>query len=61
MCDIFSWIKSAKYFNLRGDMMTSSFQEKPSDFRVESDWEGYNSKGREIKEIIQVRDVGCVN
>lgn len=41
--------------------MTSAFQEKPSDFRLESDWEGYNSKGREIKEIIQVRDVGCVN
>lgn len=61
MCDIFPWIKSTKYFNLRGDMMTYAFQEKPNDFSVESDWKGYNSKGREIKEIIQVRDVKSVN
>lgn len=49
MCDIFSWIKSAKYFNLRGDMMTSAFQEKPSDFRVESDWEGYKAKAERLR------------
>lgn len=57
----FPWSKLKKYFNLKGDKTTSTFQEKllTSGWRVIG--KGMIAKAERSEEIIQMRKIGSVN